>query len=67
MVMARVGSRALNDPYCEPLDFFSPHPYAVSFVFADGSVHSLTTSVDISIVQALATRAGGETVDMSGF
>jgi prepilin-type N-terminal cleavage/methylation domain-containing protein/prepilin-type processing-associated H-X9-DG protein len=67
MVMARVRFKPLNDPYCEPLDFFSPHPYAVNFLFADGSVHSLPTSINITIVQALATRAGGETVDLSVF
>jgi prepilin-type N-terminal cleavage/methylation domain-containing protein len=66
LVLARVGNKPLNDPYCEPLDFFSPHPQVVSFVFADGSVHALTTSIDITIVQALATRAGGETATLSG-
>jgi prepilin-type N-terminal cleavage/methylation domain-containing protein len=62
MVMARINHRPLNSPLSEPYDFFSPHRDLVQFVFADGSVHALSSSVDITVLQALATRAGGETV-----
>jgi prepilin-type N-terminal cleavage/methylation domain-containing protein len=62
MVMARVGTKYLNDPNCEPYDFFSPHPQVVQFVFADGSVHGLGITTDISVLSALATRAGLEPV-----
>lgn len=63
MALARVGSKALLDPYCEPYDFFSPHPSLVQFVFADGSVHALNSDVQVSVLQALATRNGDETID----
>ncbi|HWG42272.1 MAG TPA: DUF1559 domain-containing protein [Gemmataceae bacterium] len=67
MVLARVGSKTLNSPYSEPYDFFSPHGQVVNFVFADGSVHALSTGVDMVVLQGLATIAGGETIDASGF
>jgi prepilin-type N-terminal cleavage/methylation domain-containing protein/prepilin-type processing-associated H-X9-DG protein len=61
-VMARVSRRPLLDPNSEPYDFFSPHPSMVQFVFADGSVRALSENVDFSVLQALATRGGGEAV-----
>jgi prepilin-type N-terminal cleavage/methylation domain-containing protein/prepilin-type processing-associated H-X9-DG protein len=62
MALARVWSKPLNSSYSEPYDFFSPHGSVVQFVFADGSVHALSTGVDLAVVQALATCAGGEPV-----
>jgi prepilin-type N-terminal cleavage/methylation domain-containing protein len=62
MVMARVGNKPLNDPNCEPYDFFSPHPSQVLFALADGSVRGLNTATDVAVLQALATRDGGEPV-----
>jgi prepilin-type N-terminal cleavage/methylation domain-containing protein len=62
MVMARVGRKQLNDPYCEPYDFFSAHPGVCPFVFADGSVHGVRLTADVAVLQALATRAGDEVV-----
>jgi prepilin-type N-terminal cleavage/methylation domain-containing protein/prepilin-type processing-associated H-X9-DG protein len=67
MVLARVGTKTLNSPYSEPYDFFSPHGQVVNFVFADGSVHALNTGIDLAVLQGLATIAGGETFDASGF
>jgi prepilin-type N-terminal cleavage/methylation domain-containing protein/prepilin-type processing-associated H-X9-DG protein len=68
MVMARVsGRRTLNDPFSEPYDFFTPHPGAGNFLFADGSVRSLSTSVNPAAFRALATRAGGETVNPNDY
>ena len=49
-VMARVGKRPLLDPTSEPYDFFSPHNDIVNFVFADGSVHALHSSVTIDVL-----------------
>jgi hypothetical protein len=60
MVMARIGNKRLNDPYCEPYDFFSSHPAATPFLFGDGSVQMIKHSTNPTILQALATRAGGE-------
>jgi prepilin-type N-terminal cleavage/methylation domain-containing protein len=62
MVLARIGQKPLNSPYSEPYDFFSPHRPVVQFLFADGSVHALRTSTDVTVLQALAARAGGEPV-----
>jgi hypothetical protein len=62
MPLARVWNKPLESPLCEPYDFFSPHGQVVQFVFADGSVHALSTGVDVTVLQALATRDGGETV-----
>jgi prepilin-type processing-associated H-X9-DG protein len=67
MVLARVGFKPLNSPLSEPYDFFSPHPQIVNFLFADGSVHAIKTSIDIALMQALATASGHEPVDSSSF
>jgi prepilin-type N-terminal cleavage/methylation domain-containing protein len=65
--LARIGRRTLNDPNSEPYDFFSPHGLVVQFVFADGSVHALSSAVSPSVLQALATMAGGDNVDASQY
>jgi len=62
MVMARVGLKPLNDPWSEPYDFFTPHNAVANFVFCDGSVHAIRTSVNVTTLQQLATRAGGEVI-----
>jgi prepilin-type N-terminal cleavage/methylation domain-containing protein len=67
MVLARVGNKTLNSPYSEPYDFFSPHSPVVQFLFADGSVHALSSGTDLTVLQGLATISGGEVVDASGF
>jgi prepilin-type N-terminal cleavage/methylation domain-containing protein/prepilin-type processing-associated H-X9-DG protein len=58
--MAQAGGHPLLSDRSEPYDFFSPHPNLVQFVFADGSVRPLTTAVDLTVFQALASREGGE-------
>jgi prepilin-type N-terminal cleavage/methylation domain-containing protein len=67
MVMARIGVRPLNDRYSEPYDFFTPHQGVAHFVFADGAVHALRTTTSLKVLQALATRAGNETVSADDF
>jgi prepilin-type N-terminal cleavage/methylation domain-containing protein/prepilin-type processing-associated H-X9-DG protein len=62
MVLARINNKTLNSPFSEPYDFFSPHGSVVQFAFADGSVRALSAGVDLSVLQALATRSGGEVV-----
>ena len=62
MTMAQAGAHPLLSERSEPYDFFSPHPGLVQFVFADGAVHPLTSSLDPAIFQALATRDGGEPI-----
>ncbi|MGH7172318.1 MAG: DUF1559 domain-containing protein [Gemmataceae bacterium] len=67
MVLARIGPHSLNSPNSEPYDFFSAHGQVVPFLFADGSVHALSISTDLTVLQGLATIAGEEAIDGSGF
>jgi prepilin-type N-terminal cleavage/methylation domain-containing protein/prepilin-type processing-associated H-X9-DG protein len=62
LVSARVARRQINDPFSEVYDFFSPHQGVAMWLFADGSVHRLNNDVDLSVLNALCTRAGGEVV-----
>jgi prepilin-type N-terminal cleavage/methylation domain-containing protein/prepilin-type processing-associated H-X9-DG protein len=55
----------LNGPFSTPYCFFSPHTQLVNFVFADGSVRSISSRVPFSVLQALGTRAGGEVIDLA--
>ncbi len=67
MVLARVGPHTLNSPNSEPYDFFAPHDQLVQFLFGDGSVHALNMGTDLAVLQAMATRAGGETAGGNEF
>jgi prepilin-type N-terminal cleavage/methylation domain-containing protein/prepilin-type processing-associated H-X9-DG protein len=67
MVLARVGNRLLNSPYCEPYDFFSPHRSVVQFLFADGSVHALGEQIELKVLHALATCDGNEAIDSEDY
>ncbi len=49
------GTVVFND-----LMFASEHPGGVQFVFADGSVHFLSETIEFSLFGDLATKAGGE-------
>jgi len=64
MVMARAWTHNINWAYSEPYDFFAPHTTGAMFLFADGSVRQLSTALDVVTYQALATRAGGETIGL---
>lgn len=48
---------------CDSFHFWSTHPGGANFAFADGSVRFLSYSAD-PIMPALATRSGGETVEI---
>jgi hypothetical protein len=41
-------------------ELYSFHPTGVNAVFGDGSVHFLKSSIDLSTLAALITKAGGE-------
>ncbi len=47
--------------------FRSRHRQSVNVAFADASVHPMAADTDIAVIHALATRAGGETVDPAGY
>jgi prepilin-type N-terminal cleavage/methylation domain-containing protein/prepilin-type processing-associated H-X9-DG protein len=48
---------------CDMFHFWSLHTGGANFLFCDGSVHFLSYSA-VSVLPALATRAGGEAVDV---
>ncbi len=50
-------------PACDELHYWSFHKGGANFVFADGSVHFLPYGAD-AVLPALATRGGGEVVDL---
>jgi prepilin-type N-terminal cleavage/methylation domain-containing protein/prepilin-type processing-associated H-X9-DG protein len=62
--LAHIDVDTINDPRGDPEDFFTPHTGVGNFLFGDGSVRTLTTSIPIQVLQALATRNGGEVVDV---
>jgi prepilin-type N-terminal cleavage/methylation domain-containing protein/prepilin-type processing-associated H-X9-DG protein len=47
--------------------FGGPHPGGCQFVFCDGSVHSISFTVDSVVYQRLANRQDGQMVDASQF
>jgi prepilin-type N-terminal cleavage/methylation domain-containing protein len=47
-------------PIFDPDVFYSMHHNGANFLFGDGSVHFLTSSIDPKVYQYLATIAGGE-------
>jgi prepilin-type N-terminal cleavage/methylation domain-containing protein/prepilin-type processing-associated H-X9-DG protein len=66
-VLAHVAVHTVNDPNADPEDFFAPHTGVGMFLFADGSVRPLHARVGLAVLQALATRNGGETVNPDDF
>ena len=50
--------RSIGDKYIR-----SHHPGGAQFAFADGHVRFLSETIDQAVLEALASRAGGETVD----
>jgi prepilin-type N-terminal cleavage/methylation domain-containing protein/prepilin-type processing-associated H-X9-DG protein len=61
--LAHIDVETINDPRGDPEDFFTPHTRVGNFLFVDGSVRSLSTSLSVSVLQALATRNGNEVVN----
>jgi prepilin-type N-terminal cleavage/methylation domain-containing protein/prepilin-type processing-associated H-X9-DG protein len=53
--------------WCDVHHFWSRHTGGGNWVFADGSVHFLSYNIGTTVILALATRAGGEVVDSSGY
>ena len=44
-------------------EIYAFHPGGANFLFGDGSVRFLRSSLDVDTVIALVTRSGGETVN----
>jgi len=59
-----VPVRGRNAPWTDPIfqGFWSFHSGGAHFVFADGSVHFISSSIERTTYRALATRAGREVV-----
>jgi prepilin-type N-terminal cleavage/methylation domain-containing protein len=51
----------------DPDDFFTPHTGVGLFFFADGSVRPVRIGTPVAIMDALATRSGGEVVNADSF
>lgn len=49
------------------LGFGSFHPGGANFAFSDGSIHFVAETVDDQVLDALATRSGGEPVSIDDF
>ena len=49
-----------NDPSAHEEDFASRHTQGVSSLLADGSVRSISNSINLAVYHALAARNGGE-------
>jgi prepilin-type N-terminal cleavage/methylation domain-containing protein/prepilin-type processing-associated H-X9-DG protein len=63
-VLAHIAVHTINDPNADPEDFFTPHTGAAMFLFADGSVRPVRIQLALATLQALATRDGGEVVNL---
>ncbi len=55
---------ARHSEFFAELGFSSWHPGGSHFGMVDGSSHFFTNDIDLTILQQLATRAGGETIDV---
>jgi prepilin-type processing-associated H-X9-DG protein len=68
LVLGHAAPHLPNNPLVTDADAFSSgHILGVNFLFGDGSVHSLNSSISVQVYDALATRAAGDIVDPSGF
>jgi len=66
MVLGHVGrGHGPGDAVSDVDEFYSLHGYGANFVFADGHVAYLGGDIDNVAYQALATREGGETVQVA--
>jgi prepilin-type N-terminal cleavage/methylation domain-containing protein/prepilin-type processing-associated H-X9-DG protein len=61
------GLRTINNPEAHVEDYWSRHPGGANFLFADGSVHFLKSSIHPTPWRALATRAQGEVISSDSY
>jgi prepilin-type N-terminal cleavage/methylation domain-containing protein/prepilin-type processing-associated H-X9-DG protein len=61
------GTRTPNDVQAHVEDYWSRHPGGVNFLFADGSVHFLKSSINPTPWRALATRNGNEAISADAY
>jgi prepilin-type N-terminal cleavage/methylation domain-containing protein/prepilin-type processing-associated H-X9-DG protein len=61
------GPRTINNPQAHVEDYWSRHPGGANFLFADGSVHFLKSSIDPRPWRAMATRGMGEVISADSY
>jgi prepilin-type N-terminal cleavage/methylation domain-containing protein/prepilin-type processing-associated H-X9-DG protein len=61
------GTRTINNPEAHVEDYWSRHAGGANFLFADGSVKFLKSSINPIPWQALATRAFGEVISSDSY
>ena len=67
-VLAHIDVDTINDhARNDPEDFYTPHTAVGMFLFGDGSVRPLSIGIDLKVLQALATRNGGEVVNANDY
>ena len=63
LVLGHCGPHIPNNPQVTDADALSSfHPQGVHFLFGDGSIHFIGSSISVQVYDALASRAGGEMV-----
>jgi hypothetical protein len=62
-VLAMPTMQGLNQAARTPNTFCGPHTSSVLFLMADGSARTITRTINPSVLQALASRNGRETID----
>lgn len=61
------GPRTPNHPEAHVEDYWSHHPGGVNFLFADGSVHFIKSSIQPQTYRGMATRRGGEVISADSY
>jgi prepilin-type N-terminal cleavage/methylation domain-containing protein/prepilin-type processing-associated H-X9-DG protein len=61
------GPRTINNPEAHVEDYWSRHPGGANFLFADGSVHFLKSTINPVTYAALGSRNGGEVISSDAY
>ncbi len=67
LVFAHAGDVGLNAPGTTAADFYSAHVGMANFLFADGSVRPVRSTITLQVYRALCTRSGGEIVSAEAY
>ena len=68
LVMSHCGPHLPNNPDVTDADATASfHTQGVNFLFGDGSVHSINSSISVATYDALATRSRGEAINASEY